>query len=125
MKTNNRTSQEKFVNDRTIMEAIKEEKGEVPPPLKVMSMQPGTLSTFMAHRNQIMENGPLTDRERALVGIGVAVAMKSGKCVKTQSGYAREAGAGVDDIVQAMLIASLMLGASPLHHAHSGFPNEL
>ncbi len=78
--------------DQDILAGIKEMKGDVPPPLKIMAMRPGTLSTFMAHRNQVMENGPLTERERSLIGIGFAVAMKSAKCVSTQANNARQAG---------------------------------
>ncbi len=110
----------KSAADQDILASIKEVKGDVPPPLKIMAMRPGTLSTFMAHRNQVMENGPLTERERSLIGIGIAVAMKSSKCVSTQANNARQAEVSEDEIVQAMLMASVMLGTSPLHVAYSG-----
>ncbi len=117
-------SEEKSAADQSILATIKEMKGEVPPPLKIMSMRSGTLSTFMAHRNQVMENGPLTERERSLIGIGIAVAMKSPKCVSTQANNARQAEVSEDEIVQAMLMASVMLGASPLHVAYNGVLKE-
>ncbi len=120
MKNYSKGSEEKSAADQSILATIKEMKGDVPPPLKIMAMRPGTLSTFMAHRNQVMENGPLTERERSLIGIGIAVAMKSAKCVSKQANNARQAEASEDEIVQAMLMASVMLGASPLHVAYSG-----
>lgn len=109
--------EKKHALDLKIMENIKEMKGKVPTPLKMMALRPGTLSTFMAHRNQVMENGPLSEKTRALIGTGVAVAMRSAKCIKTQSSSARTAGATDDEIVQAVLLASVMLGASPLRSA--------
>ncbi len=107
----------KHARDLKIMENIKEMKGNVPTPLKVMALRPGTLATFMAHRNQVMENGPLSEKTRSLIGISVAVAMRSSQCIKTQSGTARATGATEDEIAQAVLMASVMLGASPLHSA--------
>ncbi len=106
--------------DKQILANIEEQKGNAPTPLKIMAMRPGTLTAFMAYRNQIFENGPLTEREQSLVAIGTAVAMRSSKCVWTHSNNAREAGISEDEIVQAMLIASVMLGASPLRSAYSG-----
>ena len=115
---NNEMDQErKYAQDLEFMKNLYEMKGKVSTPLKVMALRPGTLSTFMAHRNQVMENGPLSEKTRALIGIGVAVAMRSPQCVKTQSGAARAAGATHDEIAQAVLMTSVMLGASPLRSA--------
>ncbi len=109
--------EEKHANDLKIMENVKEMKGNVPTPLKVMALRPGTLATFMTHRNQVMENGPLSEKTRSLIGISVAVAMRSARCIQTQSGTARATGATEDEIAQAVLMASVMLGASPLRSA--------
>jgi AhpD family alkylhydroperoxidase len=108
---------EKHSKDLKIMENVKKMKGRVPTPLRVMALRPGTLATFMAHRNQVMENGPLSEKTRSLIGIGVAVAMRSSNCIKSQSGTARASGANEDEIAQAVLMASIMLGASPLRSA--------
>jgi AhpD family alkylhydroperoxidase len=116
--------QEKQAQDLKIMENVKEMKGKVPTPLRVMALRPGTLTTFMAHRNQIMEDGPLSEKSRSLIGIGVAVAMRSSQCIKTQSSTARSAGATEDEIAQAVLMASVMLGASPLRSAGCCLENE-
>jgi len=59
----------------------------IPTPLKVMALRAGTLSTFMAHRNQVMENGPLDEKTIALIGTGIAVAMRSARCIKTKSDF--------------------------------------
>jgi AhpD family alkylhydroperoxidase len=122
---NELTREEKHTKDLKIMENVKKMKGRVPTPLKVMSLRPGTLTTFMAHRNQIMENGPLSEKTRSLIGIGIAVAMRSPQCIRTQSDTARATGATEDEIAQAVLIASVMLGASPLRSAGCFLENEL
>lgn len=111
------TMEEKCADDSKILENVEAMKGSVPTPLRVMALRPGTLSTFMSHRNQVMENGPLAEKTRSLIGIGIAVAMRSSRCIKTQSDAARKAGASADEIAQAVLMASVMLGASPLHSA--------
>jgi len=64
-----------------------------------------------------MENGPLSEKTRSLIGVGVAVAMRSPQCVRSQSDTAKAAGATDDEIAQAVLITSVMLGASPLRSA--------
>lgn len=115
----------KYAQDLEIMEHIKKMKGKVATPLKVMALRPGTLTTFMAHRNQVMENGPLSEKTRALIGTGVAVAMRSDQCIKTQSATARDAGATDAEIAQAVLMASVMLGASPLRSAGSCLEAEI
>jgi len=121
----NETDQEKkYAQDLQIMENVKKVKGKVPTPLKVMALRPGTLSTFMTHRNQVMENGPLSEKTRSLIGIGVAVAMRSSQCIKTQSDSARGAGATDDEIAQTVLMASVMLGASPLRSARCCLETE-
>jgi AhpD family alkylhydroperoxidase len=115
---------EQQAKEQQILANVAAKMGEVPTPLKIMSLRPGVLSSFMNYRNQVFENGPLTDRQRSLVAVGVAVAMRSPKCSHTHSNAARQAGASEDDIVQAMMIASVMLGASPLRSAYSAFSNE-
>lgn len=116
--TQNSVEQQRAV-DQEILDNFEANMGEVPTPLKIMAMRPGTLANFMAYHSQVFKDGPLTERERRLVAVGVGVAMRSPKCIYTHSNAARQAGASEDDIVQAMMIASLMLGASPLRAAYS------
>ena len=115
--SNETDREKKHTQDLKIMENVREMKGEVPTPLKVMALRPGTLSTFMAHRNQVMENGPLSEKTKSLIGIGVAVAMRSPQCIRTHSNTAKAAGATDDEIAQVVLMASVMLGTSPLRSA--------
>lgn len=106
--------------DQEILANFEATVGEVPTPLKIMAKRPGTLTNFMTYHSEVFKKGPLTERERRLIAVGVGVAMRSAKCIYTHANAARQAGASEDDIVQAMLIASLILGASPLRAAYSG-----
>lgn len=115
--SNETDREKKSAQDLLVMKNVKEMKGKVPTPLKILALRPGTVSTFMAHRNQVMENGPLSEKTRALIGTSVAVAMRSPQCIKSQSDTARAAGATDDEIAQAVLMASVMLGISPLRQA--------
>ena len=122
--TRENEQKEKHAKDRQILENMEKKQGKIQNPVKVMAKRPGTLSSFMGYYNEVFEGGPLSPRERALVAIGTAVAMRSPQCVSTHSHRAREAGASEDEIVQAMLISGVMLGASPLRAAYSGILNE-
>lgn len=120
MNTQGQATTDAAEKDRSVLNTVEQKSGNVPTPLKIMAIRPGTVSTFMAHRKQVFEGGPLTERERSLVGIGVAVAMRSPECVRSHVNFAKKAGVVEDEIAQAMLVASVMLGASPLRAAYSG-----
>jgi len=103
-----------------ILAQLAREAGELPAPVQLMAMRPGTASAFLAYRDRILEGGPLSDRERALVQLAAAVAMQLCHCIGKQVQNARKAGANQDEIVQVMLIASLQAGTSMLSTAHEG-----
>jgi AhpD family alkylhydroperoxidase len=111
-------------SDETWLGRFEEIKGQIPPPLSLMALRSGTVSAFMAHRNRILEGGPLTEKEKALLGVSVSVALKSSACIRNHANDARKAGAGEDEIVQAALIAGLICGTSPLRAAYAGIVNS-
>lgn len=121
---NNNNINNNSERDQQLLGTIKKQKGNVPTPLKIMAKRSGTLATFMAYHKQVFEDGPLSDRERSLVAVGTAVAMRSPQCIQTHSDYARKAGASEEEIIQAVMVASVMLGASPLRAAYSGLYGE-
>ena len=106
--------------DNKILANVSQKMGWIPNPLKLMAERPGTVETFMAHRNQIFEGGPLNEKEQALIALSAAVTLKSAKCIPVHADRAREAGAKEGEIIQTMLIASLLSSTSPLHIAYAG-----
>lgn len=109
-------------HDRTeqILAEMLQKQGWIPKPLKIMAKRPGIVETFMAYRHQIIETGPLSQRERALVALASAVALKSANCIPVWANHARNAGISEEEIVQTMLITSLISGVSPLQVAYAG-----
>jgi alkylhydroperoxidase/carboxymuconolactone decarboxylase family protein YurZ len=87
-------------------------------PLKLINIRPGALEMFLKYRDQILDKGPLTEKERFLVALATTVALKSSNCIRTQTTNARKAGASEDEIVQTMLIVGLVSGNSPLNAAY-------
>jgi alkylhydroperoxidase/carboxymuconolactone decarboxylase family protein YurZ len=107
-------------SDEEIIKKHMQESGHVPPPLEVMSKRPGVLAAFTCYRDNILEEGPLSARDRALVLLTAAVAMRIEHCIGKLAKQARQAGIRQEEIVQATLIASTQSATSMLRTAHVG-----
>jgi AhpD family alkylhydroperoxidase len=101
-----------------ILAEVRQSMGFVPGPLVVMSKRPGVLSKFMAYGNRLFEGGPLTDRERFLIALSAAAALKSPNCIRAHSRRAQEAGATTEEVLQTLLIAGMISNTSALHVAY-------
>ncbi|MBN1294336.1 MAG: carboxymuconolactone decarboxylase family protein [Candidatus Latescibacteria bacterium] len=101
-----------------ILSKMKEILGSVPGPLVVMSKKQGVLSDFMKYGKGLFEGGPLNDRERFLVALSAATALKSPYCINSHSKRALKAGATEEEIIQTMLIAGMLGNTSMLHTAY-------
>jgi AhpD family alkylhydroperoxidase len=101
-----------------ILASVEAKKGFRPPALQLMSERGGVLERFMPYGLAAFEGGPLTTREAYLVAVGAATALKSPTCIGAHTASAIDAGATPDDVIQAMLIAGVVSGTSPLHIAH-------
>ncbi|MBI5533261.1 MAG: carboxymuconolactone decarboxylase family protein [Deltaproteobacteria bacterium] len=110
--------------DARILAELARAQGHVPIPLPLVAKRPGTVATLIAHKNQIMEGGPLTQKERSLIALSSAVAVKSTECIRAHAAHARKAGATEDEVVQAVLIAGFVCGMSPIRAAYQGLPRE-
>ncbi len=107
-------------SDEAVLARIADERGQPPPPFQVLSLRPGAVSAFSAYRDQVFEGGPLSARDRALVQLTAAVALRLSSCIGKLAKAARKAGVGQDEIAQATLIASIQSATSMLHTAHEG-----
>jgi len=121
---NDQATQSKTEADNTILEKISQQTGNIPGPLKLAAMRPGTVAALMAQRNQVFEGGPLSEREQELVALAAVVTLRSAPCIRTHSKKAMKFGASQDEVVQAILIASFMSGTAPLHLAYAGVGEE-
>jgi len=107
-------------SDREILARTAGKSGQAPAPFQVLAQRPGALSAFSAYRDQVFEDGPLNARERALVQLTAAVALRLSFCIEKLVKGARTAGVSQGEIVQATLIASIQSANSMLHVAHDG-----
>jgi len=89
--------------------------------LKLIAKRTGALEAFMSYRDNILNNGPLSNKEKFLIALAITVALKSPNCIAVQSKNARDSGASEDEIIQTMLIAGLVLGNNPLNTAYSSY----
>lgn len=101
-----------------ILADYQNQHGYVPKALLAMSARESVLSGFMSYGHAIFDNGPLSDRERSLVALAAATALKSPECIAAHSSRARQAGATDDEVAQTVLIAGLLSNTSALHVAH-------
>ncbi len=104
--------------EQSILAEVQQGMGFVPGPLKLMSNRPGVLSNFMAYGKRLFEGGPLTDRERFLIALSAAAALKSPNCIQAQSKRAQDAGATAEEVLQTLLIAGMVSNTSCLHVAY-------
>jgi alkylhydroperoxidase/carboxymuconolactone decarboxylase family protein YurZ len=105
-------------DDQNILNRLQEENGHVSKAIKLMAKHPGTLKAFMPYRDQILENGTLSNKERTLVTLAATVAVKSKNCISVQAKKAIQAGASEDEVLQAMLIVALVSANSHLNMAY-------
>jgi AhpD family alkylhydroperoxidase len=121
---NEQAIRDKSEADNKILAKISQELGWLPKPLKILAKRPGSVETFMTHRNQIWEGGPLSKKENSLIALATAITIQSATCIRTHAKNARKAGAQEDEIIQTMLNVSLMAGISSLHLAYGALSEE-
>lgn len=105
------------LEEKILME-FEEKEDFLPNPLVLMSKRPGVLSNFMAYGKQLFEGGPLNDRERFLIALSAAAALKSPNCIRAHTKRAQKAGATKEEVLQAILIAGMISNTSSLHVAY-------
>jgi AhpD family alkylhydroperoxidase len=104
--------------DGQILAQFQRENGFVPKALRILTQRPEALPRFMSYGKGVFEGGPLTKKERYLVALSAAVALKSPDCIQAHGRRARQAGATDEEIVQTALIAGLVSNGSALHTAY-------
>jgi len=89
---------------------------------------------FLEWYNAVFKEGALTEREKALVALGVAHAVQCPYCIEIHAKRAKKAGATKEELAETTLItAALRAGGAVTHgthavaddDAHSGVENRL
>ena len=105
-----------------ILSDYRRQHGYIPKALLMMSAREKVLTCFMSYGHAIFDDGPLSNKERSLVALAAATALKSPECINAHSTRARLAGATDDEVAQTVLIAGLISNTSALHIAYESAP---
>ncbi len=84
---------------------------------EVGKARPDLFEKFMAWYNACQEDGALSRREKALIGLGVAHALQCPYCIDAFSQSCLEAGSNIEQMTEAVHIASALRGGASLIHA--------
>ena len=72
------------------------------------ALEEGVNSAFTSLRNEIMKEGALSSREKAIVGLACAVAIRCDTCVEFHKSVAKMAGVTKEEMLEAGAIGGLV-----------------
>ncbi|MEJ7618857.1 MAG: arsenosugar biosynthesis-associated peroxidase-like protein [Pyrinomonadaceae bacterium] len=84
---------------------------------QVGGARPDLFEKFMAWYNACQADGALTRREKALIGLAVAHALQCPYCIDAYSQSCLEAGSNIEQMTEAVHMASALRGGASLIHA--------
>src|SRR5215203_5552994 len=79
--------------------------------------RPDLFEKFMAWYQACQEEGALSRREKALIGLAVAVTVQCPYCIDAFTNSALENGSNMEQMTEAMHLASAIRGGASLVHA--------
>lgn len=77
---------------------------------------PEISSGFMGLMGNVMEDGAVSGKQKELVAVGIAVALRCEPCIRAHVRGALGLGATKEEIMEASNVAILMCGASGMAH---------
>jgi len=108
-----------------ILEAIRNAYGFVPVVNQVLSERPDLFIPGAAYSRAVLEaDGDLDKKTRYLCAISAATAAGGEYCVAVQMKHAREAGATKDEILESIVIGSMMAMTRAQSYALRKFADE-
>jgi alkylhydroperoxidase/carboxymuconolactone decarboxylase family protein len=78
--------------------------------------RPDLFAKFMEWYNAVQEDGALSRREKALIGLAVAHALQCPYCIDAYSKSCLEAGSNMEQMTEAIHMASAIRGGAALIH---------
>ncbi len=78
--------------------------------------RPDLYDTFMNYYQGVMASGALTVREKALIALAVAHAVQCPYCIDAYTRASLEAGANLEEMTEAVHVASAIKGGATLVH---------
>jgi len=83
---------------------------------KVASKMPEVIKAFSALHDAVFSEGKLSVKQKELIAVGIAVAIRCSHCIKHHVSKALEAGATKEEILEAAQVALLMRGGPALSY---------
>ncbi len=77
---------------------------------------PELAEKFFAWYSEVMAEGALTRREKALIALGVAHAVQCPYCIDAYTEHSLEAGADLEQMTEAVHVAAAIRGGASLVH---------
>lgn len=71
---------------------------------------PGVMSKFKDFHDQVFKDGKLSVKEKRMIGLGMALALKCEYCIANHLKALKEMGAGLDEILEVCSVGMLMHG---------------
>lgn len=78
----------------------------------ISKQQPDAIKALYKLKHEVFKDGALTAKEKALMAVSLTCLMKCDECLETWAMRAKELGATVDEIREAMLVAMYLAGPS-------------
>lgn len=92
------------------------EEGDLPRFDEIGKHRPDLFEKFMAWYQACQEDGALSRREKALIGLAVAHVLQCPYCIDAFSQSCLEAGSNMDQMTEAIHLASSIRGGAALIH---------
>src|SRR5579862_8327599 len=83
---------------------------------EVAKARPDLFEKFMAWYTAVQEDGALSRREKALIGLAVAHALQCPYCIDAYSQSCLESGSNIEQMTEAIHVASAIRGGAALVH---------
>jgi len=84
---------------------------------KFLGESPEIAEKFMNFRNAVMSEGKLTEREKMLIAVACAVAVRCDACTEKHAAEALKMGIGEDELKEAAAVAALIRAGSAMNTA--------
>jgi AhpD family alkylhydroperoxidase len=100
---------------KELMEKIKSENGEIPRPLELLGqLDEGQVIRFVSERQAAMGGTTIPPKYKALIAMATGIALDSPPCILNHVKQAKKAGAGTEEIVEALIIVKFAKSATAM-----------
>ncbi|WP_019176777.1 carboxymuconolactone decarboxylase family protein [Methanomassiliicoccus luminyensis] len=78
----------------------------------IAKQQPSSINALFRLRNEVFKDGALSAKEKEIMAVCVSCLLKCDQCLETHAKLAKDLGATVDELREAMLVAMYLAGPS-------------